>query len=62
MFDNFIIDKFTGVQGWAKVPPLQGNEKLWSRIIENNIPTKIDDKTGCLVYLVMDVNYEKENK
>ncbi len=51
MMNNFIIDKVVEVKAWVKVPPLQGNEELWSSIIENNIPTKIDNKTGCLVYL-----------
>lgn len=50
-FDNLLIDKVVEMKMWAKVPPLQGNEELWSKIIKNNIPTKIDDKTGCLVYL-----------
>lgn len=57
--NNFIIDKVVEVKAWAKVPPLQGNEELWSKIIKDNIPTKIDDKTGCLVYLAMVMNEDK---
>ena len=59
MMNNFIIDKIVEVKGWVKVPPLQGNEELWSRIITDSIPTKIDDKTGCLVYLAMVMNADK---
>ena len=33
-----------------RVPSFQGNEVLWKRIVKNNVPTKIDEKTGKLVY------------
>ena len=33
-----------------RVLSFQGNEVLWKRIVKNNVPTKIDEKTGKLVY------------
>ena len=47
---EFVVDKIENISFWSKVPSFQGNEDLWKRIIKNNIPTKIDDKTGKLVY------------
>ena len=47
---EFIIDKIENIAFWSKVPPFQEDKDLWKRIIENNIPTKIDEKTGILFY------------
>ena len=47
---EFVVDKIENISFWSKVPAFQGNEDLWERIVKNNIPTKIDDKTGKLIY------------
>ena len=44
------VDKIENISFWSKVPLFQGNEDLWKRIVKNNVPTKIDEKTGKLVY------------
>ena len=47
---EFVVDKIENISFWSKVPAFQGNEDLWERIVKNNVPTKIDEKTGKLVY------------
>lgn len=59
---EFIIDKIENIAFWSKVPPFQEDKDLWKRIIENNIPTKIDEKTGILFYQsseISSMNLEK---
>ena len=59
---EFIIDKVESISLWSKVPPFQENKDLWEHIIKNNIPTKIDDKTGVLVYQSSEISNTNSEK